>query len=1046
MRPLKLTLKNFGPYEAETIDFQKLAEVPVFLISGQTGSGKTTIFEALTFALYGESVTSDRPANSLRSDFAVDTEPTEVTLLFEHQGKQYEITRQPKQTLAKKRGSGDKTYNASAELKVFDNDKKVEDTTKLKDINIELEGLLQINRDQFSQIVLLPQGDFRRFLISDSEGKEGVLRKLFKTQLYQNWGDQIKDQLREANAKSRGWKSTITDNLKAIQWVETPDDLDNLGVEAQVDLLKTQQNKTEATGHAQRTALNKKQTAVQKQQTAIEQAVKHNQQLDELAKLEAQHTQLTTQEPAMAALKTQIADLVWAQSLKPDYDTRQQTTTSYQQTAQSIVAEEKTRTQTTADLKALKTTQTMLQAQAPEFAAKQQQIPLLEQQRPSFEKVAHLTAALKKASQDADQAQTALTAMTAQQKTLSDALTQQESLANQAAPLKLQQTTLLQQQDKLAGYTRQGQTLTGVNDQLSTLQAQITTKQATLPDLQAAVQTAEAAKADLENQRLANHIAELAQQLSPGTPCPICGSVDHPSPAVAVAGKTVTKAALTKADKLVTAQSQTLTKQQTEIEQLQQQLTTQQTAQNKAITSFETELGALEWLSVDAGSGLADCQTALQKAAQTVTSQLAAVQQDLDKSQKVAVQVTELTQQQADLTKAATDQQAQVATVQQQVQTVTVQLTDAQAQVPTAFKDLDSLDAHLNALKKETADFEQRRQETQKTVSSTENALAASTSKLDVMTARQNELTKQLTALNDQLTTALEAHFDGEPDWDQFKTLLNQLPSITDQRQQLQTYNQQVAAVRAQLETYRKMVSGERIDVTSAQTTLKTAQDELQQANDAMEATSKLYILNQHTLETIEKATKAIRKQANDLDALTLLSSTINGNGDAKLSLERYVLQQYLLEILDAANGHLQALSSGRYYLQLHEEAGTYAKNTGLELDVYDDNVGHTRSVHTLSGGESFIAALSLALALGEVIQNQAGGISIDALFIDEGFGSLDADSLQTAMAALEHIEGDHRMIGIISHVEALKSQIPYQIQVATQGQGKSHAKLVVPQ
>ncbi|WP_054707229.1 hypothetical protein [Secundilactobacillus paracollinoides] len=124
------------------------------------------------------------------------------------------------------------------------------------------------------------------------------------------------------------------------------------------------------------------------------------------------------------------------------------------------------------------------------------------------------------------------------------------------------------------------------------------------------------------------------------------------------------------------------------------------------------------------------------------------------------------------------------------------------------------------------------------------------------MTARQNELTKQLTALNDQLTTALEAHFDGEPDWDQFKTLLNQLPSITDQRQQLQTYNQQVAAVRAQLETYRKMVSGERIDVTSAQTTLKTAQDELQQANDAMEATSKLYILNQHTLETIEKATK----------------------------------------------------------------------------------------------------------------------------------------------------------------------------------------------
>ncbi|GAF38450.1 exonuclease SbcC [Agrilactobacillus composti DSM 18527 = JCM 14202] len=163
------------------------------------------------------------------------------------------------------------------------------------------------------------------------------------------------------------------------------------------------------------------------------------------------------------------------------------------------------------------------------------------------------------------------------------------------------------------------------------------------------------------------------------------------------------------------------------------------------------------------------------------------------------------------------------------------------------------------------------------------------------------------------------------------------------------------------------------------------------------------------------------------------------------MSLERYVLREYLLEILNVANAHLNQLSAGRYYLQLHKEVGTYQKNTGLEIDVYDDNVGKARSVHTLSGGESFIAALSLALALGEVIQNKAGGISIDTLFIDEGFGSLDQDALGMAMDALEHIEGDHRMIGIISHVAALKEQIPYQIQVSTAGQGKSHVKLILP-
>ncbi len=1046
MKPLKLTLKNFGPYESEVIDFQKLDQVPVFLISGQTGSGKTTIFEALTFALYGESVTSDRPANSLRSDFAVDTEPTEVTLLFDHQGKQYEITRQPKQTLAKKRGTGDKTYAASAQLKVFDNANKVEDTTKLKEINIELEQLLQINRDQFSQIVLLPQGDFRRFLISDSEGKESVLRKLFKTQLYQNWGEQIKDQLREANSKSRGWKSTIADNLKGIQWLEKPADLPDLGVEAQVALLKDQQTQTEATGHQQRDALNKQRAAVQKQQTTIEQGVKHNQQLDELAKLEAQQTQLDSQAPAMATLQKTIATLTWVQTLKPKYDTLQQATASHQQTAQNIIAERTNKAKTETDLQALKTTQAELQKQSPTYAAKQQQVPLLEQQRPSFEKVAQLTATLTQAKVAATQAQKALTTITTQQQTVSDNLVKQQSVADQAAPLKLQEATLKQQQDKLAGYTRQGHALQQAAEQLTISNQQVTAKQTQLPELQAAVSSAEAQKDDLENQRLANHIAELAQQLKPGTPCPICGSVDHPSPALAVEGKTITKAALTTADKNVTMQRQRFTKLETEIDQLTQNLRTQQTAQNNAVTAFQNELADLDWLSIKTGLDLVGCLDSLQAMAKTVAEQMTNIQQQVAASERAAVQVTQLTEQQAELTKRMSTQQTGFNEAQQRVQTVTVQLTDAQVQLPADFKDLASLDAHLKALKQAIADFNQQQSDNQKSLVATQSALAASVSKLDVLTARQTELATQVTDLNNQLTTDLKTHFEGQADWDQFKALIAQVSTIPDKRQQIQAYNQQTASVRAQLETYRKMVSGDRVDVTTAKAQLQTLQTDLQQASDQLDATSKLYILNQKTLETIENATKAIRKQAHDLDELTLLSSTINGSGDAKLSLERYVLQQYLLEILDAANGHLQELSSGRYYLQLHEEAGTYAKNTGLELDVYDDNVGHTRSVHTLSGGESFIAALSLALALGEVIQNQAGGISIDALFIDEGFGSLDADSLQTAMAALEHIEGDHRMIGIISHVAALKTQIPYQIQVTTQGQGKSRAKLVVPQ
>lgn len=194
---------------------------------------------------------------------------------------------------------------------------------------------------------------------------------------------------------------------------------------------------------------------------------------------------------------------------------------------------------------------------------------------------------------------------------------------------------------------------------------------------------------------------------------------------------------------------------------------------------------------------------------------------------------------------------------------------------------------------------------------------------------------------------------------------------------------------------------------------------------------------NNDRLKRIKQNDAAIHNQLEQTTELEQLVQTVSGDSDAKLGLERYVLRAELIEILQVANEHLKQLSSGRYFLQLHKEASTYQKDTGLEIDVYDDNVGQTRSVHTLSGGESFIAALSLALALGEVIQNESGGISIDTLFVDEGFGSLDQESLAMEMGALENIESNSRMIGIISHVTMLQESIPYQIKVQAQGQGK---------
>jgi len=184
-----------------------------------------------------------------------------------------------------------------------------------------------------------------------------------------------------------------------------------------------------------------------------------------------------------------------------------------------------------------------------------------------------------------------------------------------------------------------------------------------------------------------------------------------------------------------------------------------------------------------------------------------------------------------------------------------------------------------------------------------------------------------------------------------------------------------------------------------------------------------------------------VHDQQAALAQLAQLSAVANGSGQQKLSLERFVLQTYLQKVLATGNTRLRQLTGGRYQFQLDEAVGTYRNGTGLEINIYDDNAGKVRSVHTLSGGESFIAALSLALALAEVIQNQAGGIKIDALFIDEGFGSLDEDALAMAMEALQTVEGQSRMIGIISHVSELEEQLPAQLQVIPNGDGESHVQ-----
>lgn len=1045
MKPLKLTLKNFGPYENETIDFTKLDEASVFLISGKTGSGKTTIFDAMTFALYGDSASDDRTPQSMRSDFADTKTPTEVTLLFEHQGQTYRINRFPKQELDKKRGTGTKIFESSGKLEIFKDGKKADEMTKMRDINLKLLDVLQISREQFVQIVLLPQGEFRRFLTASSSDKEGVLRKIFRTQLYQRWSDALRDMLKKQNTKNKDAKQAIDNDLAKVVWLDdAPDDVKARNVSDQIVILSQQQGQAN-------TALKNLKAQHQSAQKRYEEANQKfhadgemNQQINQLADQRHQQVDLKALQPQYDQLREQVAQLKWAKDLKPKYEQFQELQSDVSNDQRKLKEVNETSQTQTKALEKQSKQQINLQAKKPEQEQRLSQKSVLENQRPIFKQASELRDQLKQAKAVVEKTGRKLEA---KQKRVSD-LTKQ----NDQTTEKLTQVVGLTEQ--LNELTQTAKTLETASKQLTKLdldqqtnhelKVRIRQSQNELLKLTTQVDHAQTAYTALRNNWLSNQIVNLVKQLEPGSPCPVCGSTDHPSPAHVADLPSVSD------DDIKTAEAH--------LQQLQNQQATDRTKINEQVKQSDKQDQQINSTFKELVAELM-----AEHILQETPDSLAAVSQQVADDNEKNLRERHVIQKQQDDLKAEQEKQVHIKqdldqlmpqvdqlkadyqNAQSTQQKYDVQLDDVAHRLPSEFSDLASLDQHLGKLQQAIADYDQAVETNRNQLEDTKRTLAASQA-TEISLKKQIDHTREkIDTIQNDITAAVLKKF-GTKSWDMLEKSVKNVSQLADLQKQIDHYQDQLKNVAASISTYEKIVGEHQlVDLKEEQTQLAQLVQARDQLQDQYDEKYRQTLINDELLKRVKKNDHAIHDQQETINQLQLLVETVNGSGDAKLGLERYVLQAQLKEILKVANQHLKQLSSGRYAMQLHKEAGAYQKNTGLEIDVYDDNVGQLRSVHTLSGGESFIAALSLALALGEVIQNESGGISIDTLFVDEGFGSLDQESLSMAMAALENIESHNRMIGIISHVTMLQERIPYQIQVQTEGQGKSRTKIVAP-
>ncbi len=921
MRPLKLTISAFGPYASRTVvDFEQLGESGLYLITGDTGAGKTTIFDAITYALFGEASGNSRDASMLRSKYADPETPTEVELLFDYAGKRYTVRRNPDYERPAKRGGGMTRQAADAELTCPDG--RV--ITKVRDVNNAIREILGIDRNQFSQIAMIAQGDFLKLLLADTQDRQKIFRDIFHTGTYQIFQDQVKEAASKLGHECEELRRSIDqylrgtvadeDDVKAQELVRAKEGklpiaealalLDCLVEqdEAGLDRIGGELSTLDARLAQVNSQLGKAEELERTKETLKTAETELQQRTAELTILEERQKQAQERQPEADRL---AADAAALEVQMPDYDTRDRIAVERRSTAQQLQTEEKAVTQN--------------------------------------------LASLEKREKQLDQDRT-------EQKTLEAAGAQKEAL--------------LREKDTVETRGKQISSVLQTHSSWEGLKGELTRAQERYLAAQRELDRAQGDYEAMNRAFLSEQAGVLAQTLRKGVPCPVCGALEHPD----------------HAQLSDTAPTESQLKQ------------AKQTAEQHRKTAEQASLGA-----------------------QSLRGQKEALEREL--MQKAAELWPE-----GQLTELRSRAEAERDTLRTRYSAIAEKITAEDRNIRRKAE----LDLRIPQTEKENRLLQEQIQTGKERIAK----LRAQTSQFD------QQLEDYCRKLPFPTKQEAAAHCRGLKE-EQGK-ILEELRKAEEAQKNGKT---RCAALEGRITQMREQIaSAEAIDRDALQTEYELISS---QKKEKSRQNSDILL----RLSANRAAVRSIREKESELDAaekrfmwVRALSNTANGNvaGKEKIMLETYVQMTYFDRIIARANTRLMVMSGGQYELTRRTVAENNRSQSGLELNVIDHYNGTERSVKTLSGGESFKASLSLALGLSDEIQSTAGGIRLDTMFVDEGFGSLDEESLQQAMRALNGLTESHRLVGIISHVSELKERIDRQIVVTKEKSGGSRLTIIV--
>ena len=1033
MRPIKLTISAFGPYASkQVIDFEELKGRNIFVISGKTGAGKTTIFDAISYALYGEASGESRETDSLRSHFADDNTETYVELEFELRGEKYTVNRVPKQKKKKARGEGYTEKSADATLTLPDG--KV--ITKVKNVTDKIIEILGITREQFKQIVMLAQGEFKKLLLADSVEREGIFRKIFNTYDFEKIQAELKDKAANLSKNRTKSKHEMEINLKNIkgehdividEYVDFP-----LVIEKLKDLLERDNNIYKTLNEEGKEVDNKLQ--VKNQEKAIIET--NNNLLKEKEIITKALEELLSKEDEYKNKEKTIIDGKNAKEVKYIEDKLIETT-------KKLTKREEDYNLSLKNIDSLKLEQEeankLLQIEESKECDREKLSVEINNLNKLEEKIIELDSLNNKVmhlKQSAENSKLQIINNKKETEELKKSKEEKELQLKDIANLETKKVELesdIKAKNKTLDEVRE---LFKVIRSFQNTYIEHNNKAKEYKEFEVEYKKVKENYEKMDDLYKKEQAGILASKLQENEPCPVCGSTNHPNKAtikenLKIPTKEELKVAKENLDKLEKENLEKINNLTT----LNSNKTTYLEQVNNHLSMLSATLNIDKTFNSETAKVVKNLGTELKSVIDKLKDELLKVIDKISLKEKIEKELnlitTTINEREQSLIKLEECEKNYTTELTQNI----TKIDEYKKEIPENITDLKTLN---NLIEVKTKELNISKEKLAKLRLENENLAK----KLEGENSTSKEINKSIEELKLEIANnqtnfneaIKEQGFDNIEDYENAKLKISMVEVL---EKEVENYNSELKLTKAKREDIvNKTKDIVFMDITTIDEEIKSIQENKKELEGKLRDLHSIIDNNKTVLKNVENLNIEFKEIEEEYKVVGELADLANGKKAPYISFERYILASYFEDIIEAANIRLEKMTGDRFSLIRKTSKSKGAGQKGLELEIYDNYTDSSRDVSSLSGGESFKASLSLALGLSDIVQSNAGGVSLDTMFVDEGFGTLDPQSLDNAIDSLLELQRGGRLVGIISHVEELKERIDAKLEVTSTSKG----------